>query len=55
MVAIVRTRVTGGLILLQPLAKIEAKLIVTEPIFMEILGSVKYEVCVCVFVSESEA
>lgn len=47
-VANVRTRVTGGLILLQPLAKIEAKLIVTEPIFMEILGSVK---CVCVCLS----
>lgn len=43
-VANVRTRITGRLILLQPLAKIEAKLIVTEPIFMEILGSVK---CVC--------
>ena len=44
-VANVRTRLTGGLILLQPLAKIEAKLIVTEPIFMEILWSVKW--CLC--------
>ena len=33
-VAKVRTRVTGELKLLQPLAKIEAKLTVTEPIFI---------------------